>query len=117
MPEDDTNHPLRNVSAEIFVVCREFRAPKHIDPRFFEPKHVFKDLTASIAGNEENPVAITQTNIFQPEKRRRKRDGYNEGDYTLFKKAGAAQFIRAEDSVLLLGSVNKITFETEEEKG
>ena len=92
-------------------------APKHIDPKFFDPKHVFKDLSAlaPIEG-EKAVVANAQANVFQPEKKRRKRDGYDEGDYTLFKKANAAEFVRCQDPVTFLGSVNKIAFETEEEK-
>ncbi|EKM61210.1 uncharacterized protein PHACADRAFT_156427 [Phanerochaete carnosa HHB-10118-sp] len=106
----------RNVSAEIFVVCRDFLAPKHIDPKFFDPKHVFKDLSASASVEGEKAASNAQANVFQPEKKRRKRDGYDDGDYTLFKKASAADFIRCEDSISFLGSVNKITFESEEEK-
>ncbi|KAJ3542705.1 hypothetical protein NM688_g5946 [Phlebia brevispora] len=107
----------RNVSAEIFVVCRDFLAPKQIDPKFFDPKHVFKDLTMSApAEGDQTAAANAQVNVFQPEKKRRKRDGYDEGDYTLFKKASAAEFIRCQDAVTFLGSVNKITFQTDEEK-
>ncbi|RDX50401.1 FtsJ-domain-containing protein [Lentinus brumalis] len=108
----------RNVSAEIFVVCREFLAPKHIDPKFFDPKHVFKELTAS-APAEELAGAIAknaQINVFQPEKKRRHRDGYAEGDYTLYKETGAADFIRCQDAVTFLGTFNKFTFKTDEEK-
>ena len=105
------------MSAEIFVVCREFRSPKHIDPKFFDPKHVFKDLSATAAEGGDNAASSTaQLNVFQPEKKRRKRDGYDEGDYTLFKKASAAQFVRSQDPIAFLGSVNKILFATEEEK-
>jgi AdoMet-dependent rRNA methyltransferase SPB1 len=57
-----------------------------------------------------------QANVFQPEKKRRNRHGYEDGDYTLFKKAKAADFIRNSDPVSFLGSVNQIAFETEEEK-
>lgn len=109
---------FRNVSAEIFVVCRDFLAPKHIDPKFFEPTHVFKDPSASLPeeGDKGMSAKNYQANVFQPEKKRRNRDGYDEGDYILFKKAGAAEFIRCNDAIAFLGTVNKISFDTEEEK-
>ena len=108
----------RNVSAEIFVVCRDFLAPKFIDPKFLDPKHVFKDLAASVPDgtNKGTSANNTQANVFQPEKKRRKRDGYDDGDYTLFKASSAGDYIRCEDAVAFLGSVNQITFKTEEEK-
>ncbi|KAG1761930.1 Spb1 C-terminal domain-containing protein [Suillus occidentalis] len=108
----------RNVSAEIFVVCRDFLAPKHIDPKFLDPKHVFKDLSTSIASGTDKGTSANnaQANVFQPEKKRRKRDGYDDGDYLLFKKASAADFIRSADPIAVLGLVNKITFELPEEK-
>lgn len=109
----------RNVSAEIFVVCRDFLAPKHIDPKFLDPKHVFKDLTASAPSGTDKGTSVNnaQANVFQPEKKRRKRDGYDDGDYTLFKKISGADFVKSMDPISLLGTANKITFETEEEKG
>ncbi|KAL0951056.1 hypothetical protein HGRIS_007795 [Hohenbuehelia grisea] len=107
----------RNVSAEIFVVCRDFLAPKYIDPKFLDPKHVFKDLAASTAATDKGTSANnTQANVFHPEKSRRKRDGYDDGDYTLFKKVPASEFIRSNDPISILGAVNKISFETDEEK-
>jgi len=108
----------RIVSAEIFVVCRDFLAPKHIDPKFFDPKHVFKDLSASLPADGDMGASAKnyQANVFQPEKKRRNRDGYDEGNYILFKKSSAADFVRGPDPIALLGSVNRITFDTEEEK-
>lgn len=105
----------RNVSAEIFVVCRDFLAPKHIDPRFLDPKHVFKDLSST--GDKGADTNNYEANVFRPEKKRRNRDGYADGDYTLFKAANVVDFIRNPDPIAMLGSVNKIAFETEEEKG
>lgn len=101
------------MSAEIFIVCRDFRAPKHIDPKFLDPRHVFKDLAASVPGTSVNNV---QANVFHPEKKRRQRDGYADGDYTLFKTVSASVFIKSPDPVATLGSVNKITFVAEDEK-
>jgi AdoMet-dependent rRNA methyltransferase SPB1 len=105
------------VSAEIFVVCRDFLAPKHIDPKFLDPKHVFKD---PISGPSDIDKAISannaQANVFKPEVKRRKRDGYDDGDYTLFKKISAEVFVENSDPISLLGTVNRISFETEEEK-
>ncbi|KAJ7181768.1 Spb1 C-terminal domain-containing protein [Mycena crocata] len=108
----------RNVSAEIFVVCRDFLAPKHIDPKFLDPKHVFKDLAAATAsGTDKGSSAQNiQANVFQPEKKRRKRDGYDDGDYTLFKSVPVAEFVRSPEPISVLGTVNKMTFTTEEEK-
>ncbi|KAK1232715.1 AdoMet-dependent rRNA methyltransferase spb1 [Marasmius sp. AFHP31] len=108
----------RNVSAEIFVVCRDFLAPKYIDPKFLDPKHVFKDLAASIPAGDDKPAVShnAQANVFQPEKKRRARDGYEDGDYTLFKTIPASDYIKGTDPVAILGSYNKIAFNTEEEK-
>ncbi|KAG9222907.1 hypothetical protein CCMSSC00406_0000404 [Pleurotus cornucopiae] len=106
----------RNVSAEIFVVCRDFLAPKHIDPKFLDPKHVFKDLAASAGTDKGASANNAQANVFHPEKKRRKRDGYDEGDYTLFHKIPVSDFVKGDDPISVLGVVNEIEFGTEEEK-
>lgn len=105
---------LRNVSAEIFVVCRGFLAPKYIDPKFLDPKHVFKELDL----NTDKNILANQvhTNVFQPEKKRRQRDGYEEKNYTLFKTASVENFIKESDPVAILGTVNKLTFISDQEK-
>lgn len=105
-----------NVSAEIFVVCRDFLAPRQIDPKFLDPKHVFKMLSSSSSVDKGTSSNNFQANVFQPEKKRRRRDGYEDGDYTLFKEGTAADFIQGADPVSFLGSVNKISFKTDEEK-
>lgn len=98
-------------------MCREFLAPKHIDPKFLDPKHVFKDLGSALSGPDKGSSANNaQANVFQPEKKRRRRDGYDDGDYTLFTKTSASDFVRGFEPVNVLGLANKITFEAEEEK-
>ncbi|KAH7033242.1 AdoMet-dependent rRNA methyltransferase spb-1 [Microdochium trichocladiopsis] len=93
----------RNVSAEIFVVCRGFKAPKHLDPRFLDPRAVFAELADAAPNNEAK--------VFNPEVKKRKRDGYEEGDYTQFKELPASDFIETIDPIAILGSYNKLSFE------
>ncbi|KAI9136999.1 Spb1 C-terminal domain-containing protein [Paraphysoderma sedebokerense] len=99
----------RNVSAEIFVVCKGFKAPDKIDPKFLDPRFVFKEL-------EESVVTSTITSIFAPEKKKRQRDGYADGDYTLFRTISSHEFINSEDPVKDLGIVNAITFKSDDDK-
>ena len=92
----------RNVSAEIFVVCQNFRNLSRIDPKFLDPRHVFKEL-------DSDPVQGTSShnlleNVVNPEKQRRKREGYEDGNYTLYKAIGADKYIRAMDPIAVLGT-------------
>ncbi|KAL7316001.1 AdoMet-dependent rRNA methyltransferase spb1, variant 2 [Mucor circinelloides] len=98
----------RNVSAEIFVVCRDFIAPKKIDPRILDPKAVFSDV-----GAEEQKK---MTDIFKPEKKHRHRDGYEDGDYTMHKTLDVMEFVRSQDPITTLGSYNQFTWDSEEAK-
>jgi len=93
----------RNVSAEIFVVCRGFKAPKRIDPKFLDPKHVFAELQDATPNNEAK--------VFNPEKKKRKREGYEEGDYTQHKEVPVSEFIHTTDPIAILGTVNTLSFE------
>ena len=93
----------RNVSAEIFVVCRGFKAPKRIDPKFLDPRSVFAELS--------DPTPNNEAKVFNPEKKKRKREGYEEGDYTQFKEAPASEFIQTTDPIAMLGNLNKLSFD------
>ena len=93
----------RNVSAEIFVVCRGYKAPKRIDPKFLDPKHVFAELA--------DPTPNNEAKVFNPEKAKRKREGYEEGNYTQFKEISVTEFINTTDPIAILGSYNKLSFQ------
>ena len=93
----------RNVSAEIYVICREYKAPKHIDPRFLDAKSVFAELA--------NPTPNNEAKVFNPEKKKRKREGYEEGDWTQYKEAPASEFIQTTDPIAMLGTLNSLRFE------
>ncbi|OJJ50951.1 hypothetical protein ASPZODRAFT_148337 [Penicilliopsis zonata CBS 506.65] len=93
----------RNVSAEIFVVCRGFKAPKRIDPKFLDAKHVFAELSAPTPNNEAK--------VFNPEKKKRKREGYEEGDWTQHKEISVTEFINTTDPIAILGTYHKLSFD------
>lgn len=92
----------RNVSAEIFVVCLGFKAPKRIDPKFLDPRSVFAELS--------DPTPNNEAKVFNPEIKKRKRDGYEEGNYTQFKEVLASEFIETTDPIAMLGSLNRFSF-------
>lgn len=90
----------RNVSAEIFVVCKNFKAPKKLDPRLLDPREVFQEVALGPVNNEAK--------VFNPEKKRRQRQGYEEGDYLLYHTMPLLDFIKDEDPINTLGSLNKL---------
>lgn len=90
----------RNVSAEIFVVCKGFKAPKKLDPRLLDPREVFEELGEEKKNNEAK--------IFNPEKKTRRREGYDEGDYLLYHTMPILEFVRDEDPINTLGGLNKL---------
>ncbi|KAL2357484.1 Spb1 C-terminal domain-containing protein [Cryomyces antarcticus] len=93
----------RNVSAEIFVVCRGYKAPKYLDPKFLDPRHVFAEVS--------DPTPNNEAKVFNPEIKKRKRDGYEEGNYTQYKEAPVSEFIQTTDPIAMLGTLNKLSFE------
>lgn len=99
----------RNVSAEIFVVCRGYKAPKNLDPKFLDPRSVFAELSAPTPNNEAK--------VFNPEKKKRKREGYEEGDWTQFKEIPAIDFINTADPIAMLANTNKFSLEQQQPDG
>ncbi|KAL2917789.1 AdoMet-dependent rRNA methyltransferase spb1 [Polyrhizophydium stewartii] len=110
----------RNVSAEIFVVCREYKAPKKIDPRLLDPKWAFKEIDDTKDEEEEDEKAIKEkqgailNTLFHPEKRRRFRDGYEDGDYTLHTVSSVSSFIHSIDFLGIMARSNELHFEDDE---
>ncbi|USW49883.1 Putative ribosomal RNA methyltransferase FtsJ domain, ribosomal RNA methyltransferase, Spb1 [Septoria linicola] len=92
----------RNVSAETFYVCRGYKAPKHLDPKFLDPHYAFMDV------KEKSESA--EAKVFNPEKKKRKREGYEEGDWTQFHEAAAYEFVQSQDPIEMLGTLNRIHF-------
>ena len=106
----------RNVSAEIFVVCQRFKNLARIDPKFLDPRYVFKELDPTGKDMLGSSSRNLLENVVNPEKSRRKRDGYEDGNYTLYKTISADDYIRADDAVAVLGTYNRITFDSDADK-
>ncbi|KAL3234243.1 27S pre-rRNA (guanosine(2922)-2'-O)-methyltransferase [Nakaseomyces bracarensis] len=96
----------RNVSAEIFVVCKGFKAPKKLDPRLLDPKEVFEELP-------DGPQNM-EAKIYNPEKKVRKRQGYEEGDHLLYHECPILDFVETEDPITMLGVQNKFLVPTDD---
>ena len=96
----------RNVSAEIFVVCKGFKAPKKLDPRILHPKEVFEELADGPQNNEAK--------VFNPEKKRRRREGYDEDNFLQFKSVPVLEFVRSDTPIDVLGETNRLEIDDED---
>ena len=92
----------RSVSAEIFVVCQGFKAAQRIDPRFLDPRAVFAEL--------HEPSHQAEARVLNPEKKKRKREGYDTTSLVQFEEASAYSFVVSNDPIAMLGSLNRLTF-------
>lgn len=98
----------RNVSAEIFVVCKGFKAPKRLDARLLDPKEVFEELP-------DGPQNM-EAKVYNPEKKVRKRQGYEEGDHLLYHESPILEFVKTEDPITMLGQMNKFTIDEDDKE-
>lgn len=104
----------RDVSAEIFVVCRGFKAPDRIDPRLLDPKTVFEDvslLQRSGGGLGAEDGDSGRINLEHPEKRIRNRSGYADGATILYKTSTIDEFIYTDEQNVMLATCSALTFD------
>ncbi|XP_020613519.1 pre-rRNA processing protein FTSJ3-like isoform X2 [Orbicella faveolata] len=94
----------RSESAEIFVVCQGYVAPAKIDPKLLDPRHIFKEV---------EPEEKKKISILQVEKQKKRAEGYEEGNYTLFRSAKVSDFLQTEHPLDILSVVNEIVFDDE----
>ena len=105
----------RQVSAEIFVVCRGYLAPKKIDPRILDPAYAFKEQDdVNLDSDDPKKIKGMQgailNDLMHPEKRKRHRGGYEDGDYTLFKSNSVLDFIENVDFMNILSRSSALEF-------
>ena len=108
----DVTKPMasRNASAEIFVVCRDFLAPKTIDAQILDPAHLFQQFD----------VGVRPVDVFKEvgKKGVRSRQGYadNEMNGLIGIRCDVMTFIEAEDPIVTLGSYHSFTFDSDAAK-
>lgn len=103
----------RAVSAEVFVVCRSYLAPRKVDPSFFDPKSVF-----SLEEQEENLDASGQhipSVLSKKALKNRKAMGYEDGLSLVTKRVSASDFIANKEPLSLLSVATEIYFDLENE--
>lgn len=104
----------RNESAEIYVMCIGYKAPKSIDPRLLNPKYVFKDLSAEDFNDnkkDNKPDLFLNTVLKDLKKQKRNRDGYKDGEVTFFKKVSVLELCQTQRPVALLVDSSQFSFE------
>lgn len=94
----------RNASAEIFVVCEHYLAPKKIDPRLLNPETIFKQ-------DEEEAKRV---DVFHQKIGKKNRAGYADGTKMhMSSKATVANFIESNEAIDMLGMYNSFDFDEE----
>jgi AdoMet-dependent rRNA methyltransferase SPB1 len=111
-------HSSRTASAEIFVVCRDYKAPERIDPRLLDIKYVFKELEGNagtgIAGGDGGAAAGLDVLHKKALDKHRQRDGYDERlGVLLTNRVPVSAFIRAHDPVRVLSDCSAFVFDKE----
>lgn len=113
----------RNVSAEIFVVCKGFRKPDKTDPRLFDPKFAFLAVDDEIEGADaaekpakdsestEGPIVPQKTKVKLAEafknSQKRRRGGYG-SDETGYKTLTLTEFFNASSPVEALLNASEL---------
>ena len=99
----------RNASAEIFLVCQNYKAPAQIDPKLLDSRYILQEHGTAAASKMHGPLALQKR---QGKKmHRRFREGYEEGASTTFKSTSVMTFIKATDPVETLGLYTQLSFE------
>eukprot|EP00484_Ammonia_sp_Unknown_P029803 CAMPEP_0197051364 /NCGR_PEP_ID=MMETSP1384-20130603/26045_1 /TAXON_ID=29189 /ORGANISM="Ammonia sp." /LENGTH=946 /DNA_ID=CAMNT_0042483917 /DNA_START=24 /DNA_END=2864 /DNA_ORIENTATION=- len=99
----------RSSSAEIYLICQDYLAPKKIDPRLLDPKFVFREV-------EEKPAAVSVMRQKKGRKQKPSRDGYDQEGGLLYKTTSIMDFLNSESPEIILGEWNAFVFDVEDKE-
>lgn len=102
----------RAESAEIYVMCIGYKSPKIIDPHLLNPRYVFKDVSSKEqVVDGDKPDVFLNTVLKDIKKRKRNREGYEDGATILFKKVSILEFCMTSRPVALMADASQFSFE------
>eukprot|EP00177_Eucheuma_denticulatum_P000560 GFKZ01001005.1.p1 GENE.GFKZ01001005.1~~GFKZ01001005.1.p1 ORF type:complete len:947 (-),score=206.85 GFKZ01001005.1:425-3199(-) len=102
----------RAESAEIYVMCLGYAAPKTIDSRLLNPKYVFKDMGGEQPSEADKPDLFLNTVMKDMKKRKRNRGGYEDGQMILFKKVSVLDYCRTARPVAMMVDSSQFSFDS-----
>lgn len=97
----------RMESAEIFVVCAGYKAPKHIDSAMFNAQHVFSDVGEEKLLTPSGLLVAPKSNVPM---------GYNEFATVSHHVASFSEFVRCADPKAFLKTHHELRFAGAEDK-
>lgn len=97
----------RMESAEIFVVCAGYKAPKQLDSKLFSAQHVFADVGDEKIMMPSGAMVAPKTNVPQ---------GYEEFATIPTRVVTLTDFLESTDAKALLLAQHEIRFQSPEEK-
>lgn len=112
-------------SAEIFLICQDYKAPEKIDPRMLDPKYIFEQVDGESTGGKLTGAAGVgpggeNMHVFHKDwdKKRRQREGYDMDylDATMRHIEPVANFVLADgmkDAIQILSTCTGFTFTCE----
>eukprot|EP00924_Labyrinthula_sp_SR-Ha-C_P013003 augustus_masked-scaffold_12-processed-gene-6.59-mRNA-1 protein AED:0.01 eAED:0.01 QI:0/-1/0/1/-1/1/1/0/921 len=94
----------RNVSAEIFVVCRGYLAPTKIDPKIFNISHVFEQV--------EKERNVGHLLFHKKNSQKKNRDGYEENlGLGMHQSLEVSEFLKSTEPVSMLAKASSFKFD------
>ncbi|TPP47454.1 FtsJ-like methyltransferase family protein [Leishmania donovani] len=97
----------RMESAEIFVVCAGFKAPKSIDPAFFNPQKVFAEVGQEKIVSASGMLVAPKSNVPT---------GYDEFATVSHHVASFSDFLNADDPKVFLKTHHELRFSDDADK-